>query len=101
MIAHRSRHADTANGTHRFQPSGDVHAVAMQVGPVCYHVANVDADAEADAPVGGLVPIIHRDLLLDFYRAAHCAIDAVERNQQQIAAGLHHSAAVLADRRVD
>ena len=69
--------------------------------PCGNHVADVDADAEADAPVGRLIAVIDRHLLLDLYRAAHCAIDAVERHQQQVAAGLHHSAAVLADRRVD
>jgi hypothetical protein len=40
-------------------------------------------------------------LLLHLDRAANRAIDAVERNQQGIAAGLHHAATVLADCRVD
>ena len=101
MVAHRARDADTADRTRRLQPGGDVHAVAVQVGAVRDHVADVDADAEADAAVRRLVAVIHRHLLLHLDRAAHRAVDAVERDQQRVAAGLHHPAAVLADRRVD
>ena len=101
MVPHRARDADAAYRALRLQPSGDIHAVAMQVRAVRDHVANVDTNAEANAPVGRLIAVIDRHLLLYLDRAAHCAIDAVECDQQRVAAGLHHSAAVLADCRVD
>ena len=101
MVPHRARDADAAYRALCLQSSGDVHAVAMQVSAVRDHVANVDADAEANAPVRRLIAVIDRHLLLYLDRAAHRAVDAVERDQQRVAAGLHHSAAVLADGRVD
>ena len=101
VVSHRARHADTAHRARRLQPGRDVHAIAVQVRAVRDHVADVDADAEADATVWRLVPVIHRHLLLYLDRAAHRAIDAAERDQQRVAAGLRHPAAVFADRRVD
>jgi hypothetical protein len=53
----------------------------MQVRAVRDHVADVDADAEADTPIRRLVTIINRYLLLHLHGAADRTIDAVERNQ--------------------
>jgi hypothetical protein len=101
MVAHRARDADAADRARRLQPGRDVHAVAVQVRAVRDHIADVDADAEANAPVRRLVAVIDRDLLLHLDRATHRTVDAVERDQQRVATGLHYSAAVLADCRVD
>ena len=35
----------------------------MQIGAICNRVANVDADAEADGPIWGLVAIVDRELV--------------------------------------
>ena len=101
MVPHRARDADAAYRALRLQPSGDIHAVAVKVSAVRDHVADVDTNAEANAPVSRLIAVIDRHLLLYLDRATHRAIDAVERDQQRVATGLHHSAAVLADGRVD
>ncbi len=73
----------------------------MEVGAVWDRVAHVDADAKANAAVGRLVTVIDRHLLLHPDSAPHCTVDAVERDQQGISAGLHHPAAVIADCGVD
>ena len=66
-----------------------------------YHIAKVDADTEADAAIQRLVAVVSWHLLLHLDSAAHRTVDAVERHQQRIAAGLHHPAAMLTDRRID
>ena len=81
MVPDSPRDADAANRTCRLQSRSNVCAVAMKVGAVRDHVAYVDADAEADAEVRWLVAIIHRHLLLYFDSAAHCPVDAVERDE--------------------
>ena len=101
MIAHGARDADEPRRTFRLQPCRDDHAVAVQVGAVGDRVADVDPDAKADAAIVGVARVVGRHLLLHVHGTAHRALDAVEHDQQRIAAGLHHTAAILRDRRVD
>jgi hypothetical protein len=64
-------------------------------------VAEIDADAKADAfglqPVG--VPVRHS--LLDYDGAAHGVDDRGELDQNAVAGGLEDAAAVLGDQRID
>ena len=101
VIANAARYADSADRTCRFEPCSDVDAIAMQVRAIWNHITDVDAYSEADAPIRRLVAVVHPNLLLHLDRTSHRAIDAVERDQQRVAAGLHHSSAALPDRRVD
>ena len=101
VVAHAPRDADASRGTLRLQTGGDVHAVTMQVRIIRYYVANVDADPEPDASVWQLIAVVNRNLLLHLDRASHRAVDAVERYQQRVTAGLHHSSAALPDRRIN
>ena len=101
MIPHRARDADAAHRAFRLQSGCDVYAVAMEVSAIGDHVADVDADAEANAPVRWLIAVTDWHMLLHLNRAAHSTIDTVERYQKRVAAGLHNSAAMLADGRVD
>jgi hypothetical protein len=101
VIAHGSRNTDAAHKTLGLKARGDIHSVAVQVRPIRDHVTDVDADTEADAPVGRLVAVVQRNLLLHLHRALHRTVDAVERNQQGVAAGLHQPAAEFANCRID
>ena len=64
-------------------------------------IADIDADAEADGAIRGLVAIVDRNLLLHLHGTAHRSVDAVEHHEQGIAAGVDDPAAMLLDRRVD
>ena len=101
MVPDSPRDADAANGTRRLQSCRDVRTVTVQVGTLGDHVADVDPDAEPNAPVRRLVAIIDWHLLLHLHRATDGPVDGIERDQQRIAAGLHHAPAMLADRRID
>ena len=101
MVAHRSRDADTTRRTFGLKPCRDIHRVAMQVGSVGNRVANVDADAKADGSIRRLVAVVDWNLLLHLHGTAHRPVDAVEHDEQGIAAGLDDPAAMLLDRRVD
>ncbi len=78
VIAHGSSDANATRWTFALQPRHDVHSVAMEVGALGDHVADVDSDAKADGPIGGLVAVIVGRLPLHFYRTLHRTIDAVE-----------------------
>ena len=82
MVAHGPRDADAARRALRLQPRGDVHAVAVKIRTMRNHVADVDANAEANAPVRLLIGIVYRHLMLHLGRAAYRAVDAVERDEQ-------------------
>ncbi len=64
-------------------------------------ITNVDADAEADGSISGLLAIVNGNLLLYLHRAAHRSVDAIEHDQQEVAAGLDDPAAMLLDGRIN
>jgi hypothetical protein len=69
----------------------------MQVRSVRDCVTNVDPDSKADGTIGGLVSVSDWDLLLNRQRAAHRTVDAVEYDQQRVAAGLDEPATMLSN----
>jgi hypothetical protein len=73
----------------------------MQIHTIGNHIANVYADPKSDSPIGGLIAIVLRHLLLDSDRAAHGSFNAVEHDEQRVACGLNDPPAVLGDRPVD
>jgi hypothetical protein len=81
----------------RFDPCGDVDAVAIEVVALDDHVAEIDADAQFDAVVrpDTRVPLGHRQLHFD--RAAHRVDDAGKFHQQAVAGGLYDAAVVFGD----
>ena len=71
--------ADRAGLGDAFQPRGDIDAVAHQVAVALLdHVAEMDADAELDAPVGRHAGIALDHAVLHFDGAAHGVDDAAE-----------------------
>jgi len=101
LLAHRVADTDLARCRERFDPRRHIDAVAKHVAFVDYHVAEVDADAKADAlalrqiGIAVLHPPLHDD------RAAHSVDDRGELDQHAVSGGLEDASAVLADQRVD
>ena len=101
MVAHRPRDADATRRTLGLKSLRHIHHLAMQIGAIRNRIADIDADAKADGPIGGMVTIIGGHLLLHLHGTAHRAVDAVEHDEQGVASGLNDPAAMLVDRRVD
>ncbi len=95
-----ARHGNTAGGGDFLQLGGDVDAVAEDVIAVNDHFTDVDADPQQHAPVfgqGGIAlnhAFLNGDGGLD--RRHHGAVF----DQQTIARGAHHAAAMAGDGRV-
>src|SRR4051812_6523009 len=73
----------------------------MQIGALGDRVTDIDANAEADCTVGRLVLVGLRHPSLDLHSATDRSLDAVEYDQQRIAARLNYPASILRDRRAD
>jgi hypothetical protein len=101
MFAHGSRDADATGGAFSLESRCDIHGIAMQVSAIMDCVAKVDPYAEADCPVRRLVGIMDRNLLLYLHGTPNCSVDAVEDDQQRVAARLDDPAAMLINRGVD
>ena len=96
LVAHRGRHADAAGFRHDFEPRGDVDAVAEDVVVLDDDVAEVDADAEDEAPRRAACPVAPRHASLEVDGAAHRVDDALEFDQHAVAGGLDDAALALA-----
>jgi hypothetical protein len=83
-----------------FDPCGDVDAVAIEIVALDDHIAEIDADAKLDAPIGGNLGIAlgHRALHLD--RAAHRVDDAGKLDQHAVAGGLDDAAVMRGNFRI-
>jgi hypothetical protein len=101
VIAHGAGNAYAARRALGLEPGRHIYPVAMQVGAIGKHVANVDADTKSDGAIGRLIAIVVRHPFLHVDSAAHSPVDAVEHDEQRIASGLNDPAAMLVDRWVD
>ena len=97
----RARDADPARFGQRFEPRRDVDAIAQNVAILGDHVAEIDADAIADAPVVVEIPLAVEHAALHLGGAAHRIDDAGEFRQQPVAGGLDDAALMFADFGVD
>src|SRR5215471_12272529 len=88
IFMHADRHADAAWCGDLLQTGGDIDAITKDVVPLDDDVADVDADAEGDAPILGQLggAASHRHLDLD--RTAHRIHHARELQEQPVAGGL-------------
>jgi hypothetical protein len=93
--------ADAAARGELLQPRGDVDPVAVDVALVEDDVAEIDADAELDAPLFRHVGIAPAHAVLDLDGAPDRVGDALELDQHAVAGGLDDPAVVLGDGRID
>jgi hypothetical protein len=70
----------------------------MQVCPIGNRVTNVNADAEPDSSIWGLVAVMDWEVLLYLDGTAYRPVYAVEYDQQRVTTSLDNSAAMLLDR---
>src|SRR5690348_17353271 len=89
------RKKDAARSGEGLEAGGDVHAVAVDVLALDDHVAEVDADAEADALPVGNVRLPPGHALLDRDRARDAVDDRGELAQHAVADELDDPPAVL------
>ncbi len=101
VLVDARRHADAAGFRHRFQTRRHIDAVAENVAAVDDDVADVDADAELDALVGGDLGVARDHAALQVDRAAHRIDDALELHQNAVVGGLDDAPAVLRDLGID
>jgi hypothetical protein len=101
LIAHRPGNADPAGLGERFQPCCDIDPVAEDVAVLGDDVAEVDADAEPDAPLVADHGLTVDHPALNLGGAAHRVDDARKFRQHAIAGILDGAALVLLDLRVD
>ena len=92
---------DAARRTLSLKSGRDIHHISVDVSAIRDHIADVDADTKADSSIGGLVTVVDRYLLLNLHGTAHRSVDAVEHNEQRIAARLDDPAAMLINRGID
>jgi hypothetical protein len=101
LFSHRGADADLARFGERLQPRRYIDAVAEDVAFVVDDVAEIDADAEADAfslrPIS--VAVCHS--LLKDDGTAQGVNDRGELDQDAIASGLEDASAMLGDQRID
>ena len=84
------------------QPRGDVDAVAHQIAVALLDdVAEMNADAEFDAPVRRHAGVALDHAVLHFDRAAHGVDDAAELDDRAVAGALDDAAVMHGDGRVD
>ena len=92
---------DAAGLGQAFQPGGDVDAVAVEIVAVDQHVAQVDADAKADALVLGSAGLPLHHAALDVDGAGDRLDHARELDQGAVAHELDQPAAMVGQQRVD
>ena len=101
MIAHRLRDADATRRTRSLKPGRHIHDVTVDVSAIWNHIADVDTDAEADRPIGGLITIVGGHLLLHLDGTLHRPINAIEHDEQGVTARIDDPTAMLGDSWVD
>src|SRR6516165_11694733 len=99
VIPHRPRDADPTGLGKGFQACCDVHTVAEDIVLLNDHVAEINADAEPNAPLVWHLRLAVAHPALDLSRAAYCVDHAREFRQQAVASVLHNTAPMLLDLR--
>ena len=96
------RKTDCAGLGDAFQSRGDIDAVAHQIAVALLdHVAEMDADAEFDAPLGRHAGIALDHAVLHLDGAAHGVDHAAELDEGSVAGALDYAPVVHGDGRVD
>ena len=94
--------ADRAGLGDALEPRGDVDAVAHQIAVgLLDDVAEMNADAEFDAPLGRQAGVALDQAVLHFDRAAHRVDDAAELDENSVPGALDDAAVMRGDGRID
>ncbi|HVH76128.1 MAG TPA: hypothetical protein VM755_14535 [Stellaceae bacterium] len=83
------------------EPCGDIDAVAEHIAFIDDHVADIDADAKANALALGEIGVAILHPLLQHDGAAHGIDHRGELDQDAVAGCLEDASAVLRDQRID
>src|ERR1700752_5026049 len=84
-----------------FDPSGDIHPVAVEIVALDDHATEIDTDAKFDAIVGSDAGVALGHCLLDLDRGADRIDDAGKFHQHAVAGGLDDTAMRLGDLRIE
>src|SRR5512133_2007718 len=101
VIAHRSRNTDATRRALCLEPRSDIHRVSVQIGSICNRITDAHPNPKPDGSVCRLLAVQDWHFSLHFCGTPDRAIDAIEDDQQGIAASLHDPATMFPDRRVD
>ena len=101
VLLNAGRYADPAGFRQRFEPSGDIDPVTMNVVAVDDDVAKIDADAPFDAAIRRHRAVAIGHPALPFGRTTQGIDDAGEFNEQPIAGRFDDPAAMFGDLRID
>ena len=94
--------ADRAGLGDTLEPRGDIHAVAHEIAVALFdNVAQVDADAELDAPLGRQARVALDHAGLHFDSAAHGVHNTPELDDRAIAGALHNASVMNRDDGID
>ena len=99
-FVHGARDHDPTRRRFRLQPRGDVHAIAVEIVAVDDQVAEVQADAEHDGGVLGLIPIGFGHRLLELDGGAKRIDGAGELDQRAVARQLDQPATMAREDRL-
>ena len=99
LLRHLSGNADAARVGNLLEAGCDVDTVAMPVGSLHDHFAEVDSNANIDPLILRLAGVSLCHSSLDIDRALNCVDDAAELGQEAIAHELEDAAAMLRYRR--
>ena len=100
LIADDTRYADAGRIGERLEPRRDIDAVAEDVVILGDDVAEVDADAEFEPPLGGDIAVARGHLALHPNGATHRIDDAGELDKEPVAGGFDDPPVTFAKPRV-
>ena len=96
------RKTDRAGRSDSLEPRGDIDPVAHEIAVALLDdVAEMNADAELDAPFGRQAGVALDHAALDFDGAAHRVDHTAEFDDRAVAGALDDAPAMCGDRRVD
>src|SRR5262249_3521489 len=101
LLVHGSRNADPAGRGHRLEPDGDDDSVAVDITALHDNIAEIDADAERDAPIVSDTVVRCLHALLHLARAGDCVDRATELDHHAIAHHLDDAAVMLGNQRIE
>ena len=101
MFVNIGRDAQAARLGKRLQPGGDIDAVAEQIAVFDDDIAEVDANAQAHAPVLGNVGVLRPLEALNFDGATHSLDSARKLGDDAVAGASEDPAAMALDHIID